>query len=150
MRRAKRTCSLTRLRGSASSRRQVRMSTQSVTNAWKSKDPLFSRQRSNVGTLSRTSVTKAPLVPTWCLHASSKAARSSWPNRNRSCCYVCWRQRIGPSHGANTGLSPSRCPLDCTIVEGWRTPAAPNARNTHHPHSCLWTNLMMSWAQPTP
>ena len=39
------------------------MSTQSVTNARKSKDPLFSCQRSNVGTLSRTSVTKAPLVP---------------------------------------------------------------------------------------
>ena len=60
---ARRTCSLTRLRESASSHGQVRMSTQSVIDARISKDPLFSRQRSNVGTLSRTSVRKAPLVP---------------------------------------------------------------------------------------
>ena len=32
-----------------------------------------------------------------------------------------------------------RCPLDCTIVEGCRTLGAPNAQNTHQPHSCSWT-----------
>ena len=31
------------------------------------------------------------------------------------------------------------CPFDCTIVEGCGTLAAPNARNTHQPHSCFWT-----------
>ena len=92
---------MTRLRESAGSHGQVRMSTQSVTSIWTSKDALFSRQRSNAGRLLRTSVAKAPLVPTWCLHASSKAARSSWPNRDRSCCNVCWR-----ANGTNTGLSP--------------------------------------------
>ena len=54
----------------------------------------------------RTPVTKAPLVPSFCLHASSKAA-SSWPNRHRSCCYVWLETAKLARHGANTGLSPS-------------------------------------------
>ena len=41
------------------------------------------------------------------------------------------------SDESSTG--PQRCPLDCTIVEGCRTLAAPNDRNTHQPHSCLST-----------
>ena len=150
MRRAKRICSLTRLREGASSNSQDRTSTQSVTNARKSKDPLFSSQRSNVGTLSRISVMKAPLVPTWCLHASSKAARSSWPNRYRSCCYVCWRQRIGPNHGSNIGLSPStrRKPFfqpATTEVSTWlhtcrrsqNACCSQRSKHTHQPHSLL-------------
>ena len=50
--------------------------------------------------------TIAPLVLTFCLLASSKVARNSWPNLFSPCYNACWRPSPGLSLGANIGLSP--------------------------------------------
>ena len=120
--------------------------------------PLFSRQKNNVGTLSRTSVRKAPLVRTWCLHASSKDVRSSWPNCCRSCQLETaswpeslrehWIVPIYKKKAVFFSRQQQRCPLDCTIVKGWRTLGAPNARNTHQPHSCFRTKSVPQHERP--
>ena len=114
-------------------------------------DPLFSRQKSNVGTLSRTSVTEVPrpdLVPAHILKCCAEQLAkplqilllrmletASWPEPWREHWIVPIYKNIAVfSAGNHRGVH-----LTAQFVEGCRTLAAPSARHTHQSDSCFWT-----------